>query len=250
MSDRTKKIILWSACGVVGFALVIMLLLIFLLPGIRPQAQSSSVAASSSSQASSSSEADTRLEDAKSQNSDVVAWLTVPGTEIDDPVVQAADNDYYLRRTWLGESDVWGCYFLDYECHAESFSTLDKVSIIYGHSLEDSKDDQNFSQIKRWEDADFAAQNPTITLQLESGTVTTWQVFAASKVPVEGDNAVYYLDPNPSEETYSALLNTLRAASAQSFDGVEVTSQDKILILSTCTSNDIVRYVLCAKLVA
>ena len=42
MSDRTKKIILWSACGVVGFALVIMLLLIFLLPGIRPQAQSSS----------------------------------------------------------------------------------------------------------------------------------------------------------------------------------------------------------------
>ena len=72
MSDRTKKIILWSACGVVGFALVIMLLLIFLLPGIRPQAQSSSVAVSSSSQASSSSEADTRLEDAKSQNSDVV----------------------------------------------------------------------------------------------------------------------------------------------------------------------------------
>ena len=118
MSDRTKKIILWSACGVVGFALVIMLLLIFLLPGIRPQAQSSSVAVSSSSQASSSSEADTRLEDAKSQNSDVVAWLTVPGTEIDDPVVQAADNDYYLRRTWLGESDVWGSYFLDYECHA------------------------------------------------------------------------------------------------------------------------------------
>ena len=244
MSDRTKKIILWSACGVVGFALVIMLLLIFLLPGIRPQAQSSSVAVSSSSQASSSSEADTRLEDAKSQNSDV------PGTEIDDPVVQAADNDYYLRRTWLGESDVWGSYFLDYECHAREVASLDKVSIIYGHSNGDSKDDKNFSQIKRWEDADFAAQNPTFTLRLTDGTLTTWQVFAASKVPVEGENAVYYLDPNPSEETYSALLNTLRAASAQSFDGVEVTSQDKILILSTCTSNDIVRYVLCAKLVA
>lgn len=250
MSERTKKIILWSACGVVGFALVIMLLLIFLLPGIRPQAQSSSVAVSSSSQASSSSEADTRLEDAKSQNSDVVAWLTVPGTEIDDPVVQAADNDYYLRRTWLGESDVWGSYFLDYECHAREVASLDKVSIIYGHSNGDSKDDKNFSQIKRWEDADFAAQNPTFTLRLTDGTLTTWQVFAASKVPVEGENAVYYLDPNPSGETYSALLNTLRAASAQSFDGVEVTSQDKILILSTCTSNDIVRYVLCAKLVA
>ncbi len=33
MSERTKKNHLWSACGVVGFALIIMLLLIFLLPG-------------------------------------------------------------------------------------------------------------------------------------------------------------------------------------------------------------------------
>ena len=156
MSDRTKKIIYGAPAAWWVLRLLSMLLLIFLLPGIRPQAQSSSVAVSSSSQASSSSEADTRLEDAKSQNSDVVAWLTVPGTEIDDPVVQAADNDYYLRRTWLGESDVWGSYFLDYECHAREVASLDKVSIIYGHSNGDSKDDKNFSQIKRWEDADFA----------------------------------------------------------------------------------------------
>lgn len=250
MSERKKKIILWSACGVVGFALAIMLLLIFLMPHLQRPQQSTAPESVSIEQSSSSSPADTRLIDAKAQNDDVVAWLTVPGTEIDDPVVQAADNDYYLRRTWLGESDVWGSYFLDYECHAREVASLDKVSIIYGHSNGDSKDDKNFSQIKRWEDADFAAQNPTFTLRLTDGTLTTWQVFAASKVPVEGENAVYYLDPNPSEETYSALLNTLRAASAQSFDGVEVTSQDKILILSTCTSNDIVRYVLCAKLVA
>ena len=249
MSERKKKIILWSACGVVGFALAIMLLLIFLMPHLQRPQQSTAPESVSIEQSSSSSPADTRLIDAKAQNDDVVAWLTVPGTEIDDPVVQYTDNDYYLRRTWLGESDVWGCYFLDYECHAESFSTLDKVSIIYGHSLEDSKDDKNFSQIKRWEDADFAAQNPTITLQLESGTVTTWQVFAASKVPVEGENAVYSLDPNPDESTYSALLNTLRAASADNFKDVEVTSSDKILILSTCTSNETVRFVLCAKLV-
>ena len=70
-----------------------------------------------------------------------------------------------------------------------------------------------------------------------------------SKVPVEGENAVYYLDPNPDEAAYSALLDTLRAASAKNFDSVEVSAQDKILILSTCTSDDIVRFVLCAKLV-
>lgn len=249
MSERTKKIILWSACGVVGFALIIMLLLIFLLPGVKPQAKSSGPAVSSSAQASSASELDARLAGCQKAEQRRGGLAYHPRHRCGRPVVQAADNDYYLRRTWLGESDVWGCYFLDYECNIREKASLDKVSIIYGHSLEDSKDDKNFSQIKRWEDAEFAAQNPTFTLRLTDGTLTTWQVFAASKVPVEGENAVYYLDPNPDEATYSALLDTLRAASAKNFDSVEVSAQDKTLILSTCTSDDIVRFVLCAKLV-
>lgn len=164
-------------------------------------------------------------------------------------MVQAADNDYYLRRTWLGESDSVGRYFLDYECNIREKASLDKVSIIYGHSLEDSKDDKNFSQIKRWEDAEFAAQNPTFTLRLTDGTLTTWQVFAASKVPVKGRTPYIIWTPTRTRPAYSALLDTLRAASAKNFDSVEVSAQDKILILSTCTSDDIVRFVLCAKLV-
>ena len=37
-----------------------------------------------------------------------VGWLTVEGTEIDNAVMQAGDNDYYLRRNEYGEDDVWG----------------------------------------------------------------------------------------------------------------------------------------------
>ena len=38
------------------------------------------------------------LEQAVKDNSDVVGWLQVPDTKINEPVVQTTDNEYYLRR--------------------------------------------------------------------------------------------------------------------------------------------------------
>ena len=60
-----------------------------------------------------------------------VGRLTVEGTEIDNAVMQAGDNDYYLRRNEYGEDDVWGCYFMDYACSPSSLNL-----VIYGHSLD------------------------------------------------------------------------------------------------------------------
>ena len=50
------------------------------------------------------------LQVAQSNNPDTVAWLTVPGTDIDGPVQQAADNDYYMRRDELGKPSYEGCF--------------------------------------------------------------------------------------------------------------------------------------------
>lgn len=49
----------------------------------------------------------------ESTNPDTVAWLTIPGTNIDGPVQQGPDNDYYLRRDSDGNEDYRGCYFAD-----------------------------------------------------------------------------------------------------------------------------------------
>ena len=51
------------------------------------------------------------LADAKSKNPDAVAWLYIPGAEVDDPVMQAEDNGYYLNRDELREYSTWGCYY-------------------------------------------------------------------------------------------------------------------------------------------
>ena len=52
---------------------------------------------------------DERLAVAQKENPDTVAWITIPGTNIDAPVQQYGDNDYYLRRNEKGAEDYHVC---------------------------------------------------------------------------------------------------------------------------------------------
>ncbi|MFR7712506.1 MAG: hypothetical protein ACLUZ8_16715, partial [Gemmiger formicilis] len=54
---------------------------------------------------------DERLAAAQKENPDTVAWITIPGTNIDAPVQQYGDNDYYLRRDEKGTEDYHGCIY-------------------------------------------------------------------------------------------------------------------------------------------
>ncbi len=182
------------------------------------------------------------LEEAYAENNDVVGWLTVNGCEIDNRVFQSYNNDTYLRLDESGQYDVWGCYFLDYINIIENGTMTDKVSIIYGHALDDDPNSEKFSKLKKYKDAAFAKENPEITFRLLDGT-TQWQIFSACDIPVTID----YIDPNPDEEKYSVTLEHMLTNSYVDF-GVEVTAEDKILVLSTCTSDENVRFVVAAKL--
>ena len=64
---------------------------------------------------------DERLTVAQKENPDTVAWITIPGTNIDAPVQQYGDNDYYLRRDEKGAED----YRLPYGQQRKSFSQSD-----------------------------------------------------------------------------------------------------------------------------
>ena len=56
------------------------------------------------------------LAEARAKNPDTVAWLYIPGAEVDDPVMQAEENGYYLKLDENGEYAMWGCYYADIRC--------------------------------------------------------------------------------------------------------------------------------------
>ena len=105
------------------------------------------------------------LADAKSKNPDAMAWLCIPGAEVDDPVMQAEDNGFYLNRDELREYSTWGCYYADCRNHLSGRDALDTNTVIYGHSSNDcDPDGVRFTKLYRYMDADFAKEHPYIYL--------------------------------------------------------------------------------------
>ena len=93
---------------------------------------------------------------------DLVAYLSIPNTDIDDAVVQASNNDYYLRRDKYGSYDYDGCYFADYEC---DMANLSQNTIVYGHNLRDES--RLFGQLNRFRKLDFYKQTPVLTFDIK-----------------------------------------------------------------------------------
>ena len=69
------------------------------------------------------------------ENPDTVAWITIPSTNIDAPVQQYGDNDYYLRRDEKGTEDYHGCIYADYTCRMNSGEKVSRNLIFTGTPL-------------------------------------------------------------------------------------------------------------------
>ena len=160
------------------------------------------------------------------QNPDFVAWLRIPGTNVDYPVVQTDDPDDYLNHTFSGKSSVVGTLFsladADYAAPGRNIA-------IYGHHLR-SSGEKMFTSLMRYKNPDFYEDNQTIVLD-SLYRHREYTIFAVMNMKVG--------DWEPSRTTFSgdaafmAFVN--RAKSESLYDtGVEVGADDHILTLITC----------------
>lgn len=220
---------------------------------------SSSKSGSSSSSASSEDEAAvettelqkdmvTKLATFTQNNEDTVGWLNVPGTTIDEVVVQAPDNDYYLRRNNMKQSDFNGCYFADYRTKLGARKDLSKNVVIYGHSMDDNPDGARFSQLKKYLDIEYCKENPYIYFSTPEADLV-WQVFAVYYTDINFN----YIEPNPDATRFTNMISEMKQRSQFIFDVDVSSASDTILTLSTCTYKETTnrsqyRYVVQAKL--
>ena len=154
------------------------------------------------------------------------------------PVVQADDNEYYLRRSFDKSYNLSGWAFADYK---NKFDGTDKNIIIYGHNR---RDNIMFSPLinivkPEWYDNDENRYVSFITEEKES----IYEVFSVYQTEVED----YYIQTEfNSAEEYKEFLDTLKSRSQKDY-GVEVSENDQILTLSTCGNNSKYRVILHAK---
>ena len=160
-------------------------------------------------------------------NPDVYAWIQIPGTNIDYPILQSAveADDYYLNTTIDGKSGYPGSIYTE-KYNATDFS--DPVTVVYGHNM---KEGTMFTDLHKYTDKTFFDQNPYIYIYLPDRTLK-YQIFAA----VAFDDRYILGNYNfQDKEDFQKYLDELRS----SIDGnvnndVQVTQESTILTLSTC----------------
>ena len=166
------------------------------------------------------------LEALRAINKDVVGWISIPGTIVSYPLIQGKDNQYYLRRNWKKQSISSGSIFLEAEV---SRDLTDFHTIVYGHRM---RNETMFGTIKYYSKADYWREHPSIYIVLDD-TIYRYDIFAAYEAAVDG--IVYRLDIEEKhlEEEFIQYCKDHSVLDT----GLAPAAGDRILTLSTCTSN-------------
>ena len=187
----------------------------------HPEA-SASTAATAATQAPSSG---IDLEACLAQNSDFVAWLTIPGTKIDYPVVRSDRTGYYLHHLFSGKESKLGCLF---SLTSSDYRTPSRNIAIYGHHL--SQSNAMFTTLLRYKDASYCASHSQVHLETLYG-VRDYSVFAVVSMNInDWDTATASFS---SDTAFMAFVNRARQEALYE-TGVSVTAEDHILTLITC----------------
>lgn len=149
-----------------------------------------------------------------------IGWISIPGTTVEFPFVQAEDNSYFLRRDIDGNYLYAGVPFLDYRCSPDC---SDGNTIIYGHNL---RNGSMFGPLESFREQAFFDEHREIVVYLESRTI---HAEIAACLVVDPGQKEYLYDPAPEEEHLQKLLSDARCCVSKSFS-----DPVRFITLSTC----------------
>ena len=186
-----------------------------------------------------------QVEELKKQNNDIVGWLEIDGTNINYPVLQGSDNDYYLTHNYKNEEVAGGSIFLDKDY---SFIRPSDNLLIYGHR---NKKGLMFEDLIKYKDETFYKEHPTIRFTSLLND-SEYEIIAAfySRVYYQNETDVfryYYFVNADTEEDYTNYVDNCIKSSIYN-TGKTAHYGEQLLTLSTCDySQDNGRFVVVAK---
>lgn len=174
------------------------------------------------------------------QNKDTVGWLIVNNTNVNYPVVQTTNNDYYLKHAFDRSNNSAGWVYADFR---NNFDELSKNTVIYAHGR---KDKVMFGSLTNTLSSKWYTNKENQIIQFSTLKYNTmWQIFAIYKYEAES----YYITTDfSSDDSFLEFAETMKKRSIYDF-GIDLNKDDKILTLSTCYNDNGIRLVVQAKLV-
>ncbi|MBP3896474.1 MAG: class B sortase [Mogibacterium sp.] len=156
-------------------------------------------------------------------NPDIVGWIYYEGTNINYPIVQGKDNDYYLHVSFDGTWTLGGTLFAD-AITEDPFNQFN--TIVYGHHMQDHT---MFGDIKELRDTEYCKAHPQFELITPEGK---YHLRICAFVHQPSDSAIYTTNFH-DEEGKQEYINLIKSL-ATYITTEEMTAEDRLVILSTC----------------
>lgn len=164
----------------------------------------------------------------KQVNPDIYAWICIPGTQVDYPILQhPSDDSYYLKYNMNGTRGYPGCIYTE-KLNEKDFTDFNTV--LYGHNM---RNQTMFASLHDFEEGDFFANNPYIYVYTKD-EVLVYEIFAAW---LADDAHILKNNDFSTEQGRAAYLADILknySSSGNMRNDLEVTTDSHILTLSTC----------------
>lgn len=178
-----------------------------------------------------------RFEELWKINQDLIGWIKA-GDAVDGPVVYHGDNDYYMDHSFYQQGNTSGTIFAD---EKNANWETDPYVILYGHNM---RNGTMFGKMNLYRQLDYLKENPIVEFDtIHSESANAYVPFAIFDASVDADNDnFFYLRrfedfENGDLENIQALISEVTERSMFAIP-VEVTTEDRILVLVTCSYSD------------
>lgn len=166
----------------------------------------------------------------QSENDSIKAWISIPGTKINYPILQSSDNDYFLSYNSDKVYDPYGSIFMDYR---QPFNLSSENTFIYGHNVAADELNPMFGELTQYEDEEFFNSHKDIIIYTPE-KVYKGTVFAAHVDSAKSDSYIMNYGDNNEFKSHVEFMKNKSIVSTD-FD---INQVDKMITLWTCANEE------------
>lgn len=166
-------------------------------------------------------------------NSETVGYVYIPGTQLDEPVVQTTDNSTYLDKRFDGGHEPYmGTVFMDTD-NKKDFS--DRLTWLFGHARGSKVGDHRmFNDVNYYSRQDYFDEHPYVVIE----TPERKYYYEAIAMIIVPEETAFYRTSFDDDKDFQTQLTTIYETAEVKKPNVKVSAKDKYLVLSTCREED------------
>lgn len=171
-------------------------------------------------------------------NPEIFAWLYIPDTNVDYPLLQSEQSDdYYLHTDIYGDYSYAGSIYAEY-CNSTELN--DRVTVLYGHNMANGS---MFATLHKFEDSEFFDEHEYFYIYTPDRKLT-YQIVSAYNYDDRHIMNSFNFAENSVFKQYLKYIQNPRSTVKNVRDKLDhkLTVNDKVVTLSTCLNSGDGRY--------